>query len=137
MDDDPMAPAPGSPEMLLDLPAEPSSMPVARKTIRKTLIAWGYELPLVHDCTLVISEIVTNAIAAAPGRRVHLRCAIHNGAPLLECWDPSPELPTARPGFHTAETGRGLTIIAAYAKETGTRPSPTGTGKVVWAQMPA
>lgn len=57
--------------------------------------------------------------------------------PLLECWDPSPDLPTPAPPSLTAESGRGLAIISAYAKETGTRPSATGVGKIVWAQMPA
>lgn len=137
MTHDPMSPALGSPEIRINLPAERASASRAREEVRKALIAWGYGLELVHDCMLVISELVSNAIAAAPGRHIRLRFAIHDGAPLLECWDSSPALPTIRPTLPTtAESGRGLTLITAYAKETGTRPSPAGTGKVIWAHMP-
>ena len=68
---------------------------------------------------------------------VDLDVALNEGAPLLECWDPSPELPTRGPEYLLAENGRGLALIAAYSKEAGTRPSSTGEGKIVWAQMPA
>ncbi|WTW99162.1 ATP-binding protein [Streptomycetaceae bacterium NBC_01309] len=124
-------------DIRLGLPAEPSSVPFARKTIRDALIDWGYGPDLVHDSMLVVSELVTNAITAAAGHPIRLRCTVHHGAPLLECWDPSPSIPVARPAPSTAESGRGLAIIAAYAKESGTRPSPTGAGKIIWAHMSA
>lgn len=136
MHDDPMFSAPGTPEIRLTLLAEPSSVVLAREAVRYALTNWGYHPDLVHDSMLVISEIVTNAVAAARGHKIQLRCAVHHGAPLLECWDPSPALPTSRIAPDTAENGRGLTIITAYAKEAGTRPSPTGQGKVIWALMP-
>lgn len=85
---------------------------------------------------VVASELATNAIAAASGRTIRLRCAVRDGAPLLECWDPSPALPTARTASDDAESGRGLAIINAYAKEFGTRLANTDQGKVVWALMP-
>ncbi|MBO2447101.1 ATP-binding protein [Actinomadura barringtoniae] len=85
---------------------------------------------------LVMSEIVTNAVTAARGQQIRLRCAIYHQAPLLECWDPSPARPVQRDAPETAESGRGLTIITAYAKDSGTRPAATGEGKVIWALMP-
>jgi hypothetical protein len=36
-----------------------------------------------------------------------------------------------------ALNGRGLAIVAAYAKDTGVRPSANGIGKIIWALMPA
>ncbi|WP_255205117.1 hypothetical protein [Actinomadura sp. BRA 177] len=41
------------------------------------------------------------------------------------------ELPTPSPPSLTADNGRGIGIIFAYAKKTGTRPSATGEGKIV------
>ncbi|GAB3666568.1 ATP-binding protein [Actinocorallia lasiicapitis] len=134
--DEPMFPADGSREIRLTLLAEPSSVVLARETVRYALTGWGYQRDVVYDSMLVISEIVTNAVAAAQGHRIQLRCAVHHDAPLLECWDPSPALPAPRQVGETAESGRGLTIITAYAEEAGTRLCSTGTGKVVWALMP-
>ncbi|MES9538205.1 MULTISPECIES: ATP-binding protein [unclassified Actinomadura] len=122
--------------MRLTLLAVPSSVVLARELVRYTLTNWGFGRDLINDSALVMSEIVTNAVDAACGRQIRLRCALQDGTPLLECWDPSPELPSPRPLSLTAENGRGLAIVSAYVKETGTRPSATGEGKVVWALMP-
>jgi len=45
--------------------------------------------------------------------------------------------PLPRRASETSESGRGLAIIAAYARDAGTRPAATGQGKIVWALMPA
>ncbi|GAA4240748.1 hypothetical protein GCM10022254_66680 [Actinomadura meridiana] len=128
--------APPTPEIRLTLLAAPSSVVLARHLVRYSLTSWGCDRELVQDSMLVMSEIVTNAVAAARGREIRLRCTFQGEAPLLECWDPNPTLPTFTDAPETAETGRGLAIVAAYAKATGTRPSATGQGKVIWALMP-
>jgi len=129
-------PASSIPEVRLTLLADPSTVGLAREFVRYALSNWGFDAKLINDSMLVMSEIVTNAVTAVPGHEIRLRCALQDRAPLLECWDLSPELPTPRPASLTAENGRGLTIISAYAKKAGTRPCPTGEGKVVWALMP-
>ncbi|MDL4772134.1 MULTISPECIES: ATP-binding protein [Thermomonosporaceae] len=125
----------GIPEVRLTLLAEPSSVVLARELVRYALGDWGCGRDLVNDSMLVMSEIVTNAVAAARGHHIRLRCTMQDQAPLLECWDPSPALPAPRAAPETAENGRGLTIVAAYAKEAGVRRSATGKGKIVWALM--
>ncbi|GAA2253274.1 hypothetical protein GCM10010402_05530 [Actinomadura luteofluorescens] len=132
-----VTPAPGVPEIRLTLLAAPSTVVLARELVRYALTNWGFDREVINDSTLVMSEMVTNAVKAARGRQLRLRCALYEGTPLLECWDPSPELPTPNTPTPMAENGRGLAIISAYAKQTGTRPSATGEGKVVWAKMPA
>ncbi|TDC93337.1 ATP-binding protein [Actinomadura sp. 7K507] len=132
-----VTPAPGLPEVRLTLLAVPSTVVLARELVRYALTNWGFDREVINDSSLVMSEIVTNAVAAARDQQIRLRCALNEGAPLLECWDPSPELPTRCPEYLMAENGRGLALISAYAKEAGTRPSSTGEGKIVWAQMPA
>ncbi|TDB86802.1 hypothetical protein E1266_33685, partial [Actinomadura sp. 7K534] len=85
--------APGVPEVRLTLLAVPSTVVLARELVRYALTNWGFGREVINDSTLVMSEIVTNAITAAPGHQLRVRCALDEGAPLLECWDPSPELP--------------------------------------------
>ncbi|QKW38450.1 ATP-binding protein [Actinomadura sp. NAK00032] len=131
-----VTPASGVPEVRLTLLAVPSTVVLARELVRYALTNWGFSREVINDSTLVMSEIVTNAVTAARGREIRLRCALEDGTPLLECWDPSPDLPNPAPPSLTAENGRGLAIVSAYAKETGTRPSATCEGKIVWAQMP-
>jgi anti-sigma regulatory factor (Ser/Thr protein kinase) len=127
-------PEPG--EIRMTIQGEEASVRLARELARYALINWGYEHSLVDDSAVVMSEIVTNAVEAAAGHALRIRIALHEGAPLLECWDPSPELPRSCEAGLDALSGRGLAIIAAYARETGVRPSATGHGKIVWALMP-
>ncbi|GAA0212488.1 hypothetical protein GCM10009527_005590 [Actinomadura nitritigenes] len=123
-------------EIRMTLLAVESSVALARNLVRYALSNWGYSRSLVDDSVLVMSEITTNAAVVARGHHIRIRIATHNGAPLLECWDPVPELPLPRDADADAESGRGLAIIAAYAKDNGVRSSATGTGKIIWALMP-
>lgn len=135
-----IAPAPhtpGMPEIRIELLADLTSVGRARKAVREALSGWGYDTDLVHDATVVASEIVTNAVAAAPGQGIRLRCAVYQGAPVVECWDPSAALPAAYPAGELGETGRGLAIVGAYAKQHGVHIPSGGPGKFVWALMPA
>lgn len=128
---------PKSDEIRMTLFGVDSSVALARELVRYALTNWGCDRDLIDDSTVVMSEIVTNAVEAARGHALRIRVMLHTGAPLLECWDPSPELPRACAAGLDALSGRGLAIIAAYAKDTGVRPSATGIGKIVWTLMPA
>ncbi|MFD0688838.1 ATP-binding protein [Actinomadura fibrosa] len=121
----------------MTLLAVDSSVALARELVRYTLTNWCYGRTLVDESILVMSEIATNAIKAAPGRHIRIRIAVLGGAPLLECWDPAPGVPVPRDAELDDVSGRGLALVAAYAKDIGVRPSGTGIGKVVWALMPA
>ncbi|RSN69976.1 ATP-binding protein [Actinomadura sp. WAC 06369] len=125
-----------SDEMRMTLLAVESSVVLARELVRYALANWTFERAAIDDSAVVASEIVTNAVNAAYGREIRIRIAVRAGAALFECWDPSPELPRSREAGPDDLDGRGLAIVAAYAKDTGIRPSATGVGKVVWALMP-
>lgn len=127
---------PESGEIRMTLLGVDCSVSLARELVRYALLNWSCDRELIDDSVVVMSEIVTNAVEAARGRLLRIRVALSDGAPVLECWDPSPELPCASAAGLDALSGRGLAIIAAYAKDTGVRPSATGEGKIVWALMP-
>ncbi|WP_123670815.1 ATP-binding protein [Actinocorallia herbida] len=119
----------------MTLLAEPSSVVLARDMVRHALDGWAFGPDLVHDARVVMSELVTNAVNAARGHEIRVRITRYEGRPLLECWDPAPALPTFTDAPVTAESGRGLPIVAAYSRSAGLRPAATGRGKVVWALM--
>src|SRR5688500_17722768 len=108
--------APNNSEMRMNLLAVPSSVVLSREFVRYALTGWGYRKEITQDSMLVMSELVTNAVTAARGHQIRIRAAIQDGAPLLECWDPVPQLPHTTHAPLDAENGRGLFIIAAYAK---------------------
>ncbi|MFD0901396.1 ATP-binding protein [Actinomadura sediminis] len=117
----------------MGLLAVESSVVLVRELVRYALANWAFGRAAIDDTVVVASEIVTNAVKAAYGREIRVRVAVRDGSALFECWDPSPELPRARRAGPDDLDGRGLAIVAAYAKESGVRPSGTGVGKVVWA----
>ena len=115
------------------LGAMPSAVRFARTFTAGNLRMWEMS-GLVDSATLVVSELVTNAIKAS--------WLVHSGTVtvwlwangrdlLIEVWDASPEPPTpvTEP---TDEGGRGLAIVAALCDRWGYYPD-CRSGKVVWA----
>ena len=87
----------------------------------------------VHYATVVVSELVTNAV-------IHANTTVTVGLHLLpgggarievgdaSSWPPTPRTPTTdQPG------GRGLILVGALAKGWGV--SPNAEGKTVWAEI--
>ena len=118
----------------LALPAEPASVPVARRAVCSRLLEWG--LPdLVDPVALAVSELATNAVLHARGL---LRVTLTRDGDLarLEVADDSPRLPLQRRHSALSGTGRGLGLVAALSLEWGVDASE-GPGKVVWALFSA
>ncbi|GAB2752239.1 SpoIIE family protein phosphatase [Streptomyces bullii] len=120
----------------------------ARALVRTALADWiGLGLPgtehftdrLADDATLVVSELVTNAVVHA-GTDVELTCYLEDtGAVVVEVRDHHPsraprggEPETA---FEAPEYGRGLRLVATLAEAWGVTYR-TGS-KTVWARLPA
>ncbi|GIH71721.1 MULTISPECIES: ATP-binding protein [Sphaerimonospora] len=112
----------------------------AREVTRTTLRQWG--LPeLSEDASLVVSELVTNAVRYArypvgewsdhPITLVLLRIAPHV---LLAVSDPSDRIPAPKEPDFISEHGRGLYIVETYSQAWGWDPLDHG-GKAVWALL--
>ena len=113
----------------------PTAVRLARRFTTRNLLAW--DMPrLADNASLVVSELVTNAIKAS--------WLVHAGTVtvwfwadgrdlLVEVWDASPEPPTpvTEP---TDEGGRGLAIVAALCDSWGYY-ADSRRGKVVWASI--
>jgi anti-sigma regulatory factor (Ser/Thr protein kinase) len=114
----------------------------ARATLRECLNAWqlGH---LQDDAELILDELVANAVTAsteaapqgeAPAA-ITVKIAVEHDELVLQAWDPDPITPPIdyTPGTWD-ESGRGLMIIKALARQWGTTPGTNG-GKHVYATL--
>ncbi|GAA2626959.1 hypothetical protein GCM10010411_75000 [Actinomadura fulvescens] len=116
----------------------------ARDTTRIHLASWDLHTDLVDNAVRVISEMVTNAIAATPRKKIMIDLFMADGRLHLEVWDCSPTPPSRRDTQAVVDArfdpnspdpgGWGLEIIEALADTCGHRQGPDG-GKTVFAQF--
>jgi DNA-binding response OmpR family regulator len=115
----------------VDLPMELVAVREARAVVREMLDRWSLG-DLADDATLVVTELVANAIEHA-----HTDCQLgvartSNGI-RLEVRDAGSGTPEPRPPNADAEDGRGLLIIAALSTAWGIEEAPHG--KTVWVEL--
>jgi anti-sigma regulatory factor (Ser/Thr protein kinase) len=88
---------------------------------------------LIETGELIVSELVTNSVTAAPDCPVWVDIRRAGLYVLLEVWDCSPKPPEfKRPDF-LAEGGRGLHIVDTFSKKIGCETF--AYGKVVWVLL--
>ena len=113
-----------------------ASVQTARRFVRHALHMWHAD-DEIDDAVIVVSELVTNAIAHA-----HTGCELrisHDGGPhgaivRLEVNDRGAQIPDVQTLTETREHGRGLHIVAALTKAWGVDTAPDGS-KTVWAEL--
>lgn len=115
----------------------PGAIPCARMHAVAVLHEWGLR-PLAEDVALIVSELITNAAEASailPDRPpIILRLLASEKSLIIEAWDHSPADLRPRDPDPGAESGRGLTVVAALADRWG--QERTGSRrKVVWAEL--
>lgn len=117
-----------------------ASVQTARRFVRHALHMWNAD-DEVDDAVIVVSELVTNAIAHA-----HTGCELrisrdggdHAGSPgailRVEVNDRGAQIPDVQTLTETREHGRGLHIVAALTNAWGVDTEPDGS-KTVWAEL--
>jgi anti-sigma regulatory factor (Ser/Thr protein kinase) len=121
------------------LPHAPASVAAARWQISRCLRAAGIGTPAIGDTTLVVSELLSNAILHArplPGARVQVAWAVREESVEVAVSDGGS---VTRPRFaHPSLSsigGRGLTIVENLSCRWGVRANDFGL--TVWAILPA
>ena len=113
-------------------------MPCARYHARHILWEWRLT-ELSEAAELVISELVTNAVAASQrtgaDRAVQLWLLGDATRVLILVGDGSPQPPVRGEPAADAETGRGLFLVEAIATRWGWYRDDRGGGKVIWAEI--
>jgi anti-sigma regulatory factor (Ser/Thr protein kinase) len=107
----------------------------ARRFVRHALRRWDAE-NAVDDALVVVSELVTNAIA-----HTHSGCELRlarvggaGGVLRVEVNDRGAQMPDVQLLTELREHGRGLHIVAALTSAWGVDTEPDGS-KTVWAEL--
>lgn len=99
----------------------------------KDVLDRSEEHPLVDVASLLVSELVTNAVLhAASAVELTVRC--QQGRVRVEVADASPATPQRRTYKEEATTGRGLEMVELLAEQWGVDTS-AGGGKAVWFEV--
>lgn len=147
--DAPSAEADAAGFVTFPLPGAAGSPAAARSLTRTTLCGWGLE-ELVDDATVVVSELVTNALryGTPPGtpqrplppateNEPFLLSLVHYGSSVLcAVFDQGSEVPVVKEPDHLRESGRGLHVLESLSRKWGWT-TPDRHGKAVWALLPA
>lgn len=115
------------------LPLGVHAVAEARSFVRRTLADWGAPDELAGTATLIVSELVTNAVLYGYGTAA-LQLRRDADGLVVEVSDRSAALPARRAPHDESEIGRGLHIIEAVCSGWGVRPAAAG-GKVVWCRL--
>ncbi|MEV5413096.1 ATP-binding protein [Thermopolyspora sp. NPDC052614] len=112
-----------------EIPFDVRSVSVTRRDVRKVLADWGYG-HAIDDVTLIISELVSNAVAhGAPAISLTLQVSGH--ILLGEVVDHGLDLPHLVNADDVAEHGRGLAMVRMMTCSLGWSRTPDGA-KSVW-----
>ncbi|HJR89308.1 MAG TPA: ATP-binding protein [Aeromicrobium sp.] len=119
-------------EARLELPDDPRSVSLARSLLTQLLGQWEME-DFVDLATLLITELVSNAIRHVPGT-----CAVEltrrGDALRMAVVDTGPGVPNLQSPGLSAFGGRGLHIVSALATAWGVDRLEDGS-KAVWAEL--
>ncbi|RSS39674.1 ATP-binding protein [Streptomyces sp. WAC08241] len=118
-----------------ELPALTASVARARRLAEERLIIWGCGPEIRDTVSLVVSELVTNAVVhTASGRFV---CELREGEEKLRIAvrdEGGPAGPRIR-DCGEDERGRGLIIVDALCSAWGAERTGHGTSQTVWAEL--
>ncbi|WP_159064644.1 SpoIIE family protein phosphatase [Streptomyces olivochromogenes] len=116
----------------LALPPDAAAVAAARTWTSRQLTTWKLD-ELAFTTTLVVSELVTNAIRYSTGP-IQLRLINDDHTLTCEVSDTNSATPHLRKAGPNDEGGRGLSIVTELTHHQGTRH--TTHGKTVWTEQP-
>ncbi|MEV5408983.1 ATP-binding protein [Thermopolyspora sp. NPDC052614] len=111
------------------LACDAASAGEARRAVRRELRDWG-AADLVDDCSLIVTELVTNAVRHGDGV-IHFRLGTNGSWVYGEVFDEGTALPRVCQADSDSPGGRGLVIVDKLADEWGVAEL-LGGGKIVW-----
>lgn len=124
----------------IDLPARTTSPGWARRHAHAALGAWCLPADIAEIAVLIVSELVTNAVAAVKHASPHSGPIVQTirrepDRLVIEVSDNEPCPPIPADADTLEESGRGLMLVQALAKEWSYHLTPSG-GKTVYCILP-
>ncbi len=120
----------------IEFGALPGAVPCGRLHARLVLAEWGLT-GLSEQAELVVSELVTNAVAASRSLEwafsVRLWLLSDRTRLLIAVWDANPHLPVRVDADELAESGRGLQLVDTITTQWDAYATPQVGGKIVRA----
>lgn len=107
---------------------------MARRVTAARLRYCGLET-LVDDATLIVSELVTNAIQHSRGTQVTFTMTVHDGFLHLAVHDETPGRPIVHDADDDAEHGRGLFLVDCLAAARGGTWGTSNEGATTWCRL--
>ncbi|MFC8833348.1 ATP-binding protein [Streptomyces griseoincarnatus] len=104
---------------------------MARKLTAARLRYCGLEA-LVDDATLIVSELVTNAIQHGDGDQITMTMTVRGGVLRLAVHGETPGRPVACNAPDDAERGRGLFLVDCLASAYGGKWGTSDDGTTTW-----
>jgi anti-sigma regulatory factor (Ser/Thr protein kinase) len=90
---------------------------------------------LIDDATLIVSELVTNAIQHSGSAQVTFTLAAREGFLRLAVHDGMPNRPVVREAEDDAERGRGLFLVAHLTAANGGTWGTSEDGATTWCDL--
>lgn len=119
-----------------DIPEQDAQRVAAMRVLARARLRYCGLSALADDIELIVSELVTNAIAHSRGSSITMMLGLDHGLLTLEVKDETGRHPAIRQPADDAENGRGLILVQAIAEQHGgewrTRPDGTST----WCTIP-
>ncbi|MCX4632824.1 ATP-binding protein [Streptomyces sp. NBC_01443] len=114
----------------------PETLRRVRSDVALYLNTWGLEGPVVGDAQSVATELVANAMRHTSSQTIRMsvkRTAWDSVRITVTDSSLKPPVPAAKLGDAVAESGRGLLMVEALARDWGSKIGVTG--KQVWADL--
>jgi anti-sigma regulatory factor (Ser/Thr protein kinase) len=118
-------------QFIVSTAPEPRRVRDLRVLSRAHLNAWGFTADTADTVELLLSEIVTNAVKNTDSQDITLTLSYADDVVCLDVGDSTPGQPHMRIPGPDDESGRGLLIVNALAKEWGTSED----GSSVWCTV--
>jgi signal transduction histidine kinase len=90
---------------------------------------------LMDDAALVVTELVTNSIRHSEGSHVHVDMTVQSGHLRIAVTGERPGRPEVQTPPEDSETGRGLLIVSALARESGGTWGTADNGTTTWCTL--
>ena len=113
-------------------PSTPASAGEARRFVEEVLTD-AELVPLTYSATMLVSELVANAVLHT-GTPIEIVVTAEGNGVRVEVHDGSPQLPVRKHYSTMSGTGRGLLLVDRMASQWGAERTGGG-GKMVWFEL--